>query len=122
MPAAVTEKVAVWPATTLWFAGCAEIVGAVGVVEPAGGVDVLTPLQLAKMRLTVRRNEVCASRCVPMACLPGEEVTGIHHASGLAFWGGGIEVTIVGDCGSLGSADGWPPGRCHGLRGYSLAL
>ncbi len=71
----------------------------------------LTPLQPARIRLTARRHEICASRCVPMACLPGEEVTGIHHASGFAFWGGGIEVTIVGNCGSLGSADGWPPGR-----------
>ncbi len=88
----MTEKVADWPATTLWFAGWVEIVGAVGAVEPAGVVDVLTPLQLARIRLTERRDEMCASRCGPMACLPGEEVTGIHHASGFAFWGGGMKL------------------------------
>jgi len=39
----------------------------VGAVEPAGGAGVLTPLQLARIRPTVRRAEIFASRRAPIS-------------------------------------------------------
>ena len=44
MPVATTEKVAVWPATTVWFAGC---------VVMAGGVDGLLTVRVARLLATL---------------------------------------------------------------------
>jgi hypothetical protein len=60
VPAAVTEKVAVWPTATVWLAGWVTIEGAAALIV-VGGLD--APPQADSIRLTPRKAKICTRLC-----------------------------------------------------------
>ena len=64
MPVATTLNVALWPAVTLWLAGCVVIVGAVGA---AVTVSVALPLVMLPAALLTTTEYIAPLSALPVA-------------------------------------------------------